>query len=193
MKSNSKLVPYLDIPMQHISASVLKRMRRAGTQSRLERIFRTARQQMPETALRTTLILGHPGETEEDFRELYNFVREIRFDRLGTFVYSDEDSTHAFDQNQKVSTSVAKKRQHQIMELQREISLAKNRELIGSPITVLLDEYNAEQNIYIGRTYRDAPEIDNEVIISGKKDKKIEKGEFVSVSVKDATEYELYA
>lgn len=193
MKSSDKLVSYLDLPMQHISAAVLKRMRRSGTRTRLERIFHTVRQKAPEIGLRTTMILGYPGETEDDFKQLYDFVGEIRFDRLGTFVYSDEDHTPAYHQGNKIQSTVARKRQQMIMELQKEISLTHNRNMIGKDITVLIDEYDEDTDTYVGRTYKDAPEIDNEVLIRNHHETILQPGAFVKVNVTDASEYELYA
>jgi len=192
MKSHQKLVPYLDLPMQHISASLLKNMRRAGTRSKLLKIFNTAREVVPEIALRTTMILGHPGETDDDFQDLYDFVKEIRFDRLGTFLYSDEDNTFAYNYNGKIKPEVAAERQNRIMELQKDISLTENQKLIGETFEVLFDEQDKNSNMSIGRTYKDAPEIDNEVLVTGNAGASPAPGEFRNVIIEDASEYELY-
>ncbi|NOX90794.1 MAG: 30S ribosomal protein S12 methylthiotransferase RimO [Calditrichaeota bacterium] len=193
MRDSEKLVHYLDLPIQHISGNVLRMMRRGDTRESIIRLFAKARETVPDIALRSTVILGHPGETKEDFEELLRFVSETEFDRLGSFVYSDEDGTEAFTQSDKVPPSVAEERQRMLMELQREISLEKNRRLIGSEMKVLIDEHNADLKFYSARTYRDAPEIDNEVIIVDDKNKPLKTGEFRRVKIKDATEYELYA
>ncbi len=193
MRRSEKLVHYLDLPIQHISGHVLRMMRRGDTRESIIRLFTKARETVPDIALRSTVILGHPGETKEDFEELLRFVSEMEFDRLGSFIYSDEDGTEAFALSDKVPQSVAEERQRMLMELQREISLEKNRRFIGSEMKVLIDEHNAELKFYSARTYRDAPEIDNEVIIVDDKNKPLKIGEFRRVKITDATEYELYA
>lgn len=193
IQSNEKIIPYLDLPMQHISASLLKKMRRAGTGSKLVKIFERAREILPDIALRTTVILGHPGETDRDFDELVSFIKEMRFDRLGTFVYSDEDHTPAFGYEKKVDRTLAQERRHRIMELQKEISWSKNQEYIGKSFTVLVDEYDADARVFSGRTFRDAPEIDNEVIITSEQGSECNPGDFITVHIEDASEYELYA
>lgn len=151
-----------------------------------------AKKLVPDVTFRTTVIVGHPGERQQDFDELLRFVDEVRFDRLGSFIYSDEDGTAAFDLPDKVDEAVARQRQEQLMEIQREISLEKNREMIGKSASVLIDEYNSEMNFYLARTYKDAPEIDNEVIILNQSNQKLNVGQFQQVEVIDATEYELY-
>ena len=193
MREHDKVLPYIDLPLQHISDKVLRMMRRGETKASIHKLVETIRTQVPEVALRTTLIVGHPGEGEREFRELYDFVREVKFDRLGTFTYSDEEGTFSFTLPEKVAPQVAAERQQEIMELQREISLQNNRRLVGREELVLIDEYHAPSRTYIGRTYRDAPEIDNEVLISVKDDlKRVPTGRFVPVKIMDVSEYELY-
>ncbi len=193
MKQSEKIVNYIDMPIQHISERMLRLMRRGDTRESLLRIFDKIRTSLPDVALRTTVILGHPGETEADFKELLSFLAEIRFDRLGTFIYSDEDGTAAFALSDKVDREVALERQREVMELQQSISQQKNSELIGTTQRVLLDEKNSTQGIFIGRTYRDAPEIDNEVIVKKEMEKGNRKaGNLYDVYIEDATEYELF-
>ena len=194
IKQSDKIVHYIDMPIQHISERLLRLMRRGNTRESLLRIFDKIRTTLPDAALRTTVILGHPGETDADFDELIKFLEEIRFDRVGTFIYSDEEGTPAFDLKEKVDKEVALERQREIMELQQKISLQKNNELIGTVQHVLLDEEDHTQGVFIGRTYRDAPEIDNEVIVkkeAGKGNQKV--GNLYDVYIDDATEYELFA
>ncbi len=192
MRDSEKLVHYLDMPIQHVSDRMLRLMRRGDTRRSLEKLYETILKRVPDIALRTTLITGHPGETEKDHAELMAFVRQFKFDRLGTFTYSDEEGTPAYKLADKVSASLAEERQAEIMEIQRDISLEKNRRLIGSRQRVLLDEYDINTNYYSGRTYRDAPEIDNEVLIPAEEPFDYKPGDFVTVRMEDAAEYELY-
>ena len=192
MQQSDKLVHYLDLPIQHISERMLRLMRRGDTRESIIRLLKTARKMVPDITLRTTVIVGHPGEQEADFEELLRFAKEIEFDRLGSFTYSDEDGTASYLLPDKVEESVAKERQQALMEQQSEISLQKNQQFIGKELTVLIDELDSVQNIYTGRTYRDAPEIDNEVIIQNAESKAGLIGSMQRVKIIDATEYELY-
>ena len=167
MQPGSKILPYLDMPIQHISSRMLHLMRRGDTRDSLQRLFYTIRDKVPDVTLRTTIILGHPGETDTDFKELYDFISMIKFDRLGTFIYSDEENTPAFSLEDKVEREVALERQKILMELQQHISLEKNTERIGRKYRVLIDEFNPDSAVYSARTKMDAPEIDNEVIVLG--------------------------
>lgn len=187
------VVPYLDMPIQHASDNVLKRMRRAERSRDLVELYKLFREKVPNIALRSTVILGHPGETEDDFHQLRDFIQEVRFDRLGTFIYSDEDGTTAFDQDMKVDTELAVERQAELMEIQQEISFEKNEALIGSTLEVLIDEIDAENSLYVARSYRDAPEIDNEILITSDSVNPALIGTFQKVSVYDNSEFELYA
>jgi len=192
MQPGSKVVPYIDMPIQHISDRMLRLMRRGDTRVSLLKLFYQMREQVPQVILRTTLILGHPGETDEDFKELFEFINDIKFDRLGTFTYSDEEHTPAFGLENKVAHEIALDRQKQIMELQQAISLERNQSRIGNTYQVLVDSWQKESGVFIARTNMDAPEIDNEVLISG--DAKVSKpGQFAMVEIIDASEYELYA
>ena len=193
MGKGSKLVPYIDMPIQHISEKMLRLMRRGDTRESILKLYDLMRNKVPDIALRTTLILGHPGENDQDFNELLQFVKEIEFDRLGTFAYSDEDNTPAFLLPDKVEPEIARGRQTIIMETQRDISLLKNSSFIGKKIQCLIDAFDIDTLSYTGRTYRDAPEIDNEVVINVQSESaKIKPGDFVSVQIEDASEYELY-
>jgi ribosomal protein S12 methylthiotransferase len=193
MAESDKIVPYIDMPIQHISEKMLRLMRRGDTRDSLLRLYDMFRKKIPEIALRTTLILGHPGETDKDFNELHEFIKEVRFDRLGSFTYSDEDHTIAFSLQDKVEHEVALERQAVLMETQRNISLENNQKFIGHKLEVLLDEFDINTGTFSGRTYRDAPEIDNEVIIRiNNKNGKQKPGDFTSVLIQDAAEYELY-
>ena len=187
-----ELIPYLDMPIQHISTNVLRQMNRAETRNSLMTLYENIRLKQPEIALRTTIILGHPGETDEDFKQLVDFVKDIRFVRLGTFVYSDEEGTFAYDLPNKVEQKKAIERRNIIMEIQQNISLELNEELIGSKQQVLIDSYDENNKYYSGRTYRDTPEIDNEVIIKSTKIDENILGNFITVKIEDASEFELY-
>lgn len=192
MKYSKKLLPYIDMPVQHISDKMLKIMRRGDTRQSLLNLYKTLRTEIPDIALRTTLILGHPGETEADFDELKKFVEDIQFDRLGTFTYSDEENTKAFIEKKKVSPDIANKRQAELMEIQKNISFNLNQKYIGKVLKVLIDSFDINSQTYIARTFRDAPEIDNEVIIKASDSDHFQPGEFANVTIEDASEYELY-
>jgi ribosomal protein S12 methylthiotransferase len=192
MKSSKKLVPYLDMPIQHISSNMLKLMRRGDTRESLLKLYDMFRKEIPEIALRTTLILGHPGETKKDFDELKEFIQYVEFDRLGTFTYSDEEKTTAFDLKDKVNAQIAAERQAEIMEIQKNISFKRNQKYIGKRLQVLIDNFDIDTHTYFARTFRDAPEIDNEVIIQAYSAFSYKPGEFAQVMIDDASEYELY-
>lgn len=193
LMQDGRILPYIDMPIQHISARVLKAMRRADTRDSLVRMFDEIRQRVPDITLRTTLILGHPGEREADFRELLDFIQHIKFDRVGTFVYSDEENTFAYDLPDKVPHEVALERQKELMELQQKISLQKNTDKIGSYQEVLIDSLDETGGVYSARTRADAPEIDNEVHIPNSTKSGEERvGSFAKVEITDASEYDLY-
>lgn len=192
MKSSSKILPYIDMPIQHISEKMLRLMRRGDTRASLDGLFEMFRSEIPQIALRTTLILGHPGETDEDFAELHDYIQKIRFDRLGTFTYSDEENTRAFDLEHKISEDIARQRQAILMETQKNVSFERNQKYIGQRLKVLIDDFDINTKTYFARSFRDAPEIDNEVIIPQKKDLNIKPGEFAEVIIEDAAEYELF-
>ncbi len=183
--NSDKVCNYLDMPVQHASDKILKSMKRGlnqkGIRDRIDRL----RDANPGIALRTTLIVGYPGETEEDYRELYQFVEEMKFDRLGVFTYSEEEGTTAADLDDNIPLEVKNERKNQIIELQHDISLERNESFIGKTLRVLIDQ--SENNIGVGRTEYDSPEIDNIVNIEGQ----VEKGQFVNIQIESANEYEL--
>lgn len=188
---SDKIVPYVDMPIQHISDRMLKIMKRGGTSHRIKNILESLRERIPEVALRTSLIVGHPGETEEDFKILKDFVSEIQFDRLGVFKYSQEENTAAYHLPAPPG-EVAQHRYDELMEIQQMISLNKNKEKIGKILNVLIDEVSPGTNTAIARTYADSPEIDNEVVLENSSIS-IKPGEFHSVEIINAGEYELFA
>jgi ribosomal protein S12 methylthiotransferase len=190
MKKNEKIINYIDMPIQHISKNMLQKMRRGNTRESLVKIFNKMKDMIPDITLRTTLITGHPGESETDFNELLEFIKAIKFDRVGVFTYSDEEGTHSYNLTDKVEAAEMKKRRDKIMQAQSEISLAKNMEMVGSVYDVLIDEY--EESIgYYGRTYKDAPEVDNEVFIALESDANVKVGEIYPVRITEAGEYDL--
>ena len=182
---SDKVCNYLDMPVQHASDIILKSMKRGLNQQGIRDRINRLRDASPGIAIRTTLIVGYPGETEKDFNELFNFVKDIRFDRLGVFTYSEEEGTSAADLDDNIPQEVKNDRKNQIIELQHDISLARNESFIGKNIRVLVDQ--TENNIGVGRTEYDSPEIDNIVQIEGK----VFRGQFVNVNVNGANEYEL--
>ncbi|NVM00823.1 MAG: 30S ribosomal protein S12 methylthiotransferase RimO [Candidatus Helarchaeota archaeon] len=188
ISSTDKVCRYLDIPLQHISNKILKDMRRKISKVEIINLIEKIKSKMPETALRTTFIVGYPGETEKDFNELYNFVKEAEFDRLGVFKYSKEKGTDAYERKNHIPEKIKDERYHKIMMLQSGISLKKNRKLIGKKLKVLIDSFDFNDDISIGRTEIDAPEIDNSVIIKGK----VDPGNLVEAEIKDAKEYDIF-
>ncbi len=188
-RDHPKLCRYLDIPVQHASDDVLKSMRRGISNRALRDLLHTIRDAVPGIALRTTLIVGYPNESERDFEVLCDFVREMRFHRLGVFTYSREEGTSAYELGDPLPTEVKEERRSIIMQLQQEISEERNRGLIHQTVKVLLDRVEGEY--LIGRTEWDAPEIDQEVYV--KNDGSLAVGNFCQAMVVDATEYDLYA
>jgi len=186
---NPKVCTYLDMPVQHVSDSVLASMRRGIDSRGLRSLISTIRRDVPGIALRTTLIVGYPNETEKEFGELLDFVRETRFDRLGVFDYSPEDDTAAFGLGDPVPREEKLRRRMEIMEAQKAVSLAINEDKIGTLTRILIDR--AEGGGFAGRTEHDAPEVDNEVLLSGATGAKV--GHFSTVKIVDAVEYDLFA
>lgn len=188
MKENPKICRYLDIPFQHISDKVLKQMRRGNNRSQAVELIEQLRQELPGIALRTTMLVGHPGETEQDFNELLEFVKETKFDRLGVFPYSHEDHSYAFVHYQdEIPDEIKEARVEAIMQLQQEISAEINRSKISKTLRVIIDQKESEY--WIGRTEFDSPEVDNEVLIPISADLKI--GRFYDVKIINANEYDL--
>ncbi|CAN5182019.1 30S ribosomal protein S12 methylthiotransferase RimO [soil metagenome] len=189
MAERDNICKYLDMPLQHGSSRILKSMRRGITRERTEELILNIRDRIPGIAIRTTLIAGYPGETEEDFEEMADFVQKSRFERLGIFTYSHEEQTHAYNLPDNVPEKIKKYRADLIMALQGEISLQLNQEKIGKSFKVLIDR--KESGNYIGRTEYDSPEVDNEVIISAH-EQYLRLGEFVQVKITDASEFDLF-
>ncbi|RMG78557.1 MAG: MiaB/RimO family radical SAM methylthiotransferase, partial [Bacteroidetes bacterium] len=189
MKSNPKICNYLDIPLQHISDNMLKKMRRGITKEKTIRLINEIRNKIPEITLRTTLISGFPGETEQDFEELYHFVETTQFDRVGIFPYSHEENTFAYQYPDDVSQETKMERANIIMDLQSRISLAKNQAKIGTVQKAIIDRF--ENKHFIGRTEADSPEVDNEVLIPFEKDLNLKRGEFYDITITDAEMYDL--
>ncbi len=189
IKEESKVCNYLDMPLQHISDNMLKRMRRLISSKKTNGLLEAIQTTLPNIALRTTLITGFPGETEEDFEQLCNWVRETKFDRLGVFPYSHEENTHAYGMEDDVPEEVKQDRAEQIMQIQSEISLEKNQELVGETVRVLFDR--VEGDYFIGRTEFDSPEVDNEVIVH-KESGYARIGDFAEVKITAAEHYDLH-
>lgn len=190
MAKNTKIVPYLDMPIQHISDSMLRIMKRGGNSRRIRQIFEQAREKISGVTLRTTFIVGHPGETENDFVTLKQFIEEFRFERLGVFKYSREENTGAY-QLDDLNDEIKEERHAELMTIQQGISLENNQRCIGKKVTALIDEVDWSALTAVGRTAGDSPEIDNEVIIRPL-NRALRAGEFVNVYIEDASEYELY-
>lgn len=188
MRENPKICRYIDIPFQHISDPVLHSMRRGITSGAIRDLISTMKSEIPDIAIRTTLIVGYPNETEKDFQELLDFVRETRFHRLGVFTYSHEEGTTAANLGDLIPQKVKEERQAAIMALQQEISEERNQEMIGKTVRVLIDRKDDE--FFVGRTEWDAPEIDQEVFVASKRE--LSPGSFVDILINDGTEYDLY-
>ncbi len=189
MAERENICSYLDMPLQSGSDKVLKLMRRGITRQKTEDLISEIRSKVPNIALRTTLIAGHPGEEESDFEETLDFVSRMRFDRLGVFTYSHEDQTHAFSMDDNVPEEEKQRRQDDIMLIQEEISFELNQTKIGKTYKVLIDRKEGEY--FVGRTEYDSPEVDNEVLIEAK-GIYLPIGHFANVKIKEATEFDLY-
>lgn len=189
IKENNNVCNYLDIALQHISDNVLQRMRRHVTKQETLNLIKKMREEVPNLCIRTTLLVGFPGETEEDFKELYNFVRDTRFDRMGVFAYSEEEGTFAaLHYEDDISEEVKQERVDKLMELQMEISTELNAEKVGKTYKTIVDRQEGE--FFIGRTEFDSPEVDCEVLIPVTEGLTI--GKFYNVDIVDSDEYDLY-
>lgn len=189
MKEEEKICHYLDLPIQHASDRILKRMGRRTTQDQLRGIVEKLRKEIPDIALRTTLISGFPGETEEDHEELMGFVDEMEFERLGVFAYSAEEDTPAADFPDYVDQEVKEDRRDEIMELQQEISLEHSESMIGKTVEVMIEGKVADENAYVGRTYMDGPGVDGMIFVQTGVE--LMSGDFARVRVTGAMEYDL--
>ncbi|WP_418639154.1 30S ribosomal protein S12 methylthiotransferase RimO [Winogradskyella sp.] len=189
MKREPKICNYLDIPLQHISDDLLKSMRRGTTKEKTTKLIHEFRAIVPEMTIRTTLIVGYPGETEAHFEELKQWVSEMRFERLGCFTYSHEENTHAYNLEDDVPEEVKIQRANEIMEIQSQISWELNQAKIGQEFKVVIDR--KEGNYFIGRTEFDSPDVDNEVLIDASK-VYLKTGEFTTIKVTEAEDFDLY-
>lgn len=188
IKRNHKVAHYLDMPLQHISNTVLKAMNRKTNKEDIEKLINKLRKEIPDIILRTTFILGFPGETEEDFNELYKFIKNIKFDKLGVFSYSREEGTLAYGMKNQIDKALKQERIDKIMELQKDISETLMKNKIGLNLSVLIEEI-VEDGLYIGRSYMDSPDIDGVVYVNSEKD--LEIGKFYNVWIKEYMEYDL--
>ena len=189
VKNQDKICNYFDIPIQHISDKVLKRMNRRTTGKQIEELIKKIKNQIPDAILRTSLIVGFPGETQEDFNQLYKFVEKGYFGKLGVFMYSKEEGTPAAKLKEQIHHSTKKKRYNLIMEIARDISKENLKSCIGKKYKVLIENNTFDNKFYIGRSYMDIPETDGMVIIKNNQKKQI--GEFVSCSITDTKNYDL--
>ena len=190
IRDEEKVCNYIDIPLQHIADDVLKSMKRGTTFEKTNSLLRDFREKVPGMAIRTSLIVGYPGETEKDFEILKNWVRDTKFDRLGVFTYSHEENTSAYDLEDDVPAEVKAARAEEIMAIQQEVSMRLNGEKVGKEFKVLIDR--KEGNFFIGRTEFDSPDVDNEVLIDASKHF-VRQGDFVQVKVYEASDYDLFA
>ena len=188
IREEDKICAYLDIPLQHIADPILKSMRRGTTQAKTTALLKKFRSEVPNIILRTSLIVGYPGETEEDFETLKNWVRAMRFERLGCFTYSHEENTYAQRINDDVPEDVKQQRSNTIMEIQSQISWEHNQSCIGKTYRCLIDR--KEGNHYVGRTFMDSPDVDNEVLIDASQNY-LKQGEFTHVRIIEASDYDL--
>ena len=188
ISNEKKVCSYIDIPLQHISNPILKSMRRGLDENKTVRLIKKIRDSVPEVAIRTTFILGYPGETEKDFKKLKNFVEQTRFERLGCFKYSHEENTHAYNLVDNVSEEIKQKRINEIMKIQSRISRDKNQNLIGKVLKCVIDRKEGE--FYIGRTEYDSPDVDNEVLVDAKKNY-MKIGDFSNLRITSANDYDL--
>lgn len=189
MRDRPNICNYLDIPLQHGSSDVLKLMRRGTTRQKQEELIHIIRDKVPGIAIRTTFIAGHPGEGEAEFEEMLSFAERTRFERLGVFTYSHEESTHAYSMEDSLPDEVKQQRADELMELQEGISSELNRQKIGQTLKVLIDK--KESGFYVGRTEHDSPEVDNEVLIDASKHY-LRVGDFANITITEAAEFDLY-
>ena len=190
MQRNKKVVPYLDLPIQHCDDAVLKAMNRRGGRREIEQAVEKLRAGIPGLTLRTTLIAGFPGETEEQYAELCDFVKTVQFDRLGCFAYSAEENTVAARMENQIDEETKQRRADHIMELQAEISEKKQHEKVGQTLECVCDGFDEESGMYLLRSKADSPEIDGNVLTPG--DTPLEVGVFYNVTVTDSDTYDLY-
>lgn len=189
MKEEPKICHYVDLPIQHANTDILKRMGRRTSKEQLEEIIGKLRREIPDIAIRTTLITGFPGETEEQHQELVDFVDEMEFDRLGVFTYSPEEDTPAAEMEGQIPEEVKEDRQAEIMELQQEIAFEQAEDMVGKEVLVMIEGKVADENAYVGRTYKDAPNVDGLIFVNTEEE--LMSGDFARVKVTGAAEYDL--
>lgn len=189
MKEEPKICHYVDLPIQHANTDILKRMGRRASKEQLEEIIGKLRKEIPDIAIRTTLITGFPGETEEQHQELVDFVDEMEFDRLGVFTYSPEEDTPAAEMEGQIPEEVKEDRQAEIMELQQEIAFEQAEDMVGKEVLVMIEGKVADENAYVGRTYKDAPNVDGLIFVNTEEE--LMSGDFARVKVTGAAEYDL--
>ena len=189
MANNDKICNYLDIPLQHASTNMLQIMRRGTSREKTEKLLETIREQVPNIAIRTTMLVGHPGETEKDFQELMEFTEKWKFERLGVFPYSHEEGTHAYNMKDDIPKELKDERAGDLMELQEQISLELNEAKVGKTYKTLIDR--KESGYFVGRTEFDSPEVDNEVLINAQ-DHYLRIGDFANINITEAREFDLY-
>ncbi len=192
IRDNDRIVKYIDLPLQHISDSVLKRMNRRGNGETIRNVIASLRREIPNVVIRTTFIVGFPGETEENFEELCEFVREAKFDKLGVFTYSREEGTPAYDFPDQIDEQVKLDRMDLIMRDQMEINEAKNEKLIGKTVKVIYEGLDTVSQTHFGRSEADAPEIDGKVYFKLRKKRALTPGEFVNIKVTEVVDYDLF-
>jgi ribosomal protein S12 methylthiotransferase len=189
MHTNNNICNYLDMPLQHVSDNMLKSMRRGTTREKTYNLVNTIREKVPGIALRTTLIAGYPGETEQDHEDMLRFVEDLKFDRLGIFTYSHEENTHAYSLVDDVPQEIKVERAQAVMAAQESISAELNQQKVGKEFKVLFDR--KEDNHFVGRTEFDSPEVDNEVLIDAT-DAYVRVGDFANVKIVSASEFDLF-
>lgn len=189
IKTEEKVCNYLDMPIQHASNHILKRMARRTTKEDIVHIIQKLKQEIPDIALRTTIISGFPGETEQDHEEVMEFVDEMEFDRLGVFTYSMEEGTPAARLGDQLEEEVKEARREEIMNLQQEIAFSNSEKMVGKTLKVLIEGKLPDENVFIGRTYKDAPNVDGYIFVASEDE--LMSGDFVTVQVTDAKEYDL--
>ena len=188
-KNNDKLVKYIDMPIQHINDDILKRMNRRDTTESIKNVIAKLRKEVPDIVLRSTVIVGFPGETEKQFNELRSFLKETKFERLGAFEYSREEGTPAYDMPNQVSANTKKKRGEAIMSDQNRIHNEFNASFVNKTIKVICEGYDPVSECFFGRSYADAPDIDGKVYFTSPK--RIKDGEFVQVTITEVLDYDL--
>ena len=193
VKKEDKICKYFDIPIQHISDKVLKRMNRKCTGESIRKVISKLRKEIPNVVIRTTVMVGFPGETNEDFEELYNFIKETKFDKLGAFTYSKEDGTPASRLKEQIHTMTKKSRYNKIMKLQKEISKQNEQKLIGRELEILIEDISLDRKYYIGRSYMDVPEIDGVAYVKNNNTKEDLIGKYIKAKVVEVKDYDIIA